>query len=352
MPTDRAVLVIQCGGQKVSCPAAVRDLYLGPLWSSYRLAAGAGPRHPSLDVYVLSAEFGLRRESERAAPYDRVLVPDTFRGTKKGGTPVRRLSDLVALLRLQAYAFVGRPVHFAGGALYARALSEAGLDVRPLTAPGAGIGDIRSAVGRFAQRLDLDALIARTRPDGRGSAVVVDRTWFDGSKVVDAAGEPLVVFHGSVRRSGESRLVFHGPRRPWSRPVSAGGSVVGIGTFFSEDETIARSFAIGPGNPESFEPVVYAVYLRVVNPKRYTNIKALVKDYLARVVEEHPRFGPLFDVPPPVEFVRQLTAEGYDGVTFLEGPRHAPHDRSQQRRAWVVFDPSQVRPRPSGRGQS
>lgn len=162
------VLVIECGGKKLQTRKSVPiwSLYTGPLWSTYRSTRarreGASVRgsHPSLNVFVLSAEHGLLPETDRCSPYDRVLVADSFRGTHKKGTPVRRVSQMVPLVRVQALRHGLTEVWFSGSAVYRGLLEQAGLKVHDLDSRG--IGFKRSALGVFlsnAPDLDLDKLL-------------------------------------------------------------------------------------------------------------------------------------------------------------------------------------------------
>jgi hypothetical protein len=44
-----------------------------------------------------------------------------------------------------------------------------------------------------------------------------------------------------------------------------------------------------------------------------------------------------------VAFVALLRAEGYDGITFMEGPSYNPTDAKKKARVWITFSPEQVR---------
>lgn len=74
------------------------------------------------------------------------------------------------------------------------------------------------------------------------------RTWFGGSYVVDASGNPLVVYHGTnahVYSSGEQIQKFH------TRPASGRG-----GAFFSDQFSLAQQYG----------ERVYAVCLSIKQP--------------------------------------------------------------------------------------
>ena len=70
------------------------------------------------------------------------------------------------------------------------------------------------------------------------------RRWFGESKVVDAAGRPLVVYHGSPQEDIE---VFEAPKRRRAR---------GGGFFFSDDPDLAGQYGTN----------LYSMYLYMVRP--------------------------------------------------------------------------------------
>lgn len=85
--------------------------------------------------------------------------------------------------------------------------------------------------------------------------------WFGESKVVDAHGEPLVVFHGSIN---PDPIGIFDPHNTVTR--SFGGVFNKVGTWFSHLEEYARGYA-GIGNPYGQpEGRVYPVYLSIENP--------------------------------------------------------------------------------------
>lgn len=94
----------------------------------------------------------------------------------------------------------------------------------------------------------------------RGPAVDTPqfRTWFGGSKILDATGSPLVVYHGTPT-GGFSVFEGKGKRDTgW----------LGEGVYFTRDRDLARSFTSGRSRDGSGVPrrQVYQVYLRVENP--------------------------------------------------------------------------------------
>jgi len=147
----RYALVLPCGGRKkaTSVPVMARDLYIGPLWSTYRkYAVYEGAENAFFDVFVLSAEHGLLPETALILPYDRVMVRDGHRGAASGSTPVRRVGEIVERVRAQVerHHLRKRPVVFIGegDGPYRAVLRLAGVSPIDLESRGRGIGDYRS----------------------------------------------------------------------------------------------------------------------------------------------------------------------------------------------------------------
>jgi hypothetical protein len=153
--------------------------------------------------------------------------------------------------------------------------------------------------------------------------------WFGASRVAEPDGSPRVVYHGTAHAPGEPRFTtFLGPRSPFRYPATPGGRFVGVGTFFSESPLVAVSYPrfLREGDTR----VTYRVHLRIENPKGYTTARAAADDMVGRVGND------------PEAFVRVLRSEGYDGLTFLEGPSYAPRDREKKARVWVPFSVDQI----------
>ena len=79
------------------------------------------------------------------------------------------------------------------------------------------------------------------------------RRWFGNSKVVDGAGRPLVVYHGTDAEFDVFDSTATSKR--WSRK----GRLLGEGFYFTSDPRTAASY----GN------TVIAVYLRIENPRTH-----------------------------------------------------------------------------------
>jgi hypothetical protein len=92
---DQRLLLVTCVKEKLTRPAAARDLYVAPLFKKEREYA----EHSGLPWFILSAEHGLVAPDEWLAPYDRYLpdTPATYREAW-GAWVVERLALLTGTL--------------------------------------------------------------------------------------------------------------------------------------------------------------------------------------------------------------------------------------------------------------
>lgn len=103
-----------------------------------------------------------------------------------------------------------------------------------------------------------DMMFAITAPD-----TTEFTTWFADSKVVDAEGKPMLMFHGTP--NGGYRVFWVDKR-----------GAFGPGAYFSNKPTTANTYAL---SVEGVASVVYPTYLRIENPWR-PDATANVRDYL------------------------------------------------------------------------
>jgi len=154
----KPVLVIACGEGKKRGVHPANRLYTGSLWQTYRKrreeqeGKNWSGKHPKLDVFVISARYGLVEETMPIANYNHRLVRP-------------EVEDLAEKVREQVQRFHSRlrrnKVVFVGGKLYREVLEQAGLEVEDL-APGQGIGDKRAALSKYLRTVgcgpfDLEA---------------------------------------------------------------------------------------------------------------------------------------------------------------------------------------------------
>lgn len=145
-------------------------------------------------------------------------------------------------------------------------------------------------------------------------------TWFAGSKVADADGQPLEVYHGSSHHySGEVDFSRAG------ESTNAGNVV--LGAFFTDSYMLARDLYAGRRGR------VVVAHLAIKNPLRlkgdeYENdagyeLRKEARDYLERDPETAEDW---------LEFKDFLIRQGHDGIQYTGGGG----------RVWVVFRPDQI----------
>jgi GNAT superfamily N-acetyltransferase len=149
------------------------------------------------------------------------------------------------------------------------------------------------------------------------------RRWFGASKVVDAEGRPLVVYHGS--RSSKTFEVFRGSRRGW----------YGSGMYFTPDRDFAEGYAEdSDGNVGH----LVSVYLRMERPYRYESRNFENKEFVRRLLSPRSAAAVLSrsdreGVGPGDSIRKALVARGYDGI-IANNP-----DGTE----YIVFEPTQIK---------
>jgi hypothetical protein len=78
------------------------------------------------------------------------------------------------------------------------------------------------------------------------------KRWFGNSKVVDGAGRPLVVYHGTAI-----------PKNTFGRD----GGAAGVGAYFTTNLVDAERYADNDASVDGDDPIVMGVYLSIKNPK-------------------------------------------------------------------------------------
>jgi hypothetical protein len=163
------------------------------------------------------------------------------------------------------------------------------------------------------------------------------KRWFGDSKVVDANGKPLVVYHGTEKDFNE----FGKVQRPG----------MGYGFHFAESTILADHYSWQNGidyarNPETgnVEEVgagakTYPVYLEITNP--------FVQDVdgdLYKWAED--RLGDRWNWKQATE---ELIKAGYDGIKYKHDDWGKGMDK-QSPYAWAAFSPSQIKSATGNRG--
>jgi hypothetical protein len=137
--------------------------------------------------------------------------------------------------------------------------------------------------------------------------------WFGDSKVVDNAGAPLVVYHGTAKSFNKFSVQLMGKK------TAAPDAKAGF--FFAENPRAAELFTWESGSP--FDGNIMPVYIKLENPLR---IDDLVLD------------GSRLSGSRAGSLMRLAKAEGHDGVIFEKSDMSG-----HQGRTFAIFQPQQVK---------
>lgn len=126
------------------------------------------------------------------------------------------------------------------------------------------------------------------------------KAWFGGSKVVDAEGKPLVVYHGTRGDFAVFDAAFSGSRTD--------GGYLGAG-FYASSSTKTASYYGDEGS-------VYPVFMALKNPLEISSLKRAGRevDREDRVLE----LAGLKETASPMDIQQALVAKGFDGVIYTD----------------------------------
>jgi hypothetical protein len=182
------------------------------------------------------------------------------------------------------------------------------------------------------------------------------RSWFDGSKVVDNHGSPLVVFHGT--RSPPNKFLHK--RKGFSSTIFGSYETDRYGIFAAEDPKLAQNY-MNAGSDEKFnDGSIIPLYMRIENPLdttksysdalfntiiKYADEMGLDGYRIARIFGDKWGRGYLWTIfdadeyNDPEIWIKLFKSMGYDGLKLHESV-DGGDIRSE---TWVAFDPEQVR---------
>ena len=181
------------------------------------------------------------------------------------------------------------------------------------------------------------------------------RRWFGESKVVDAEGRPLVVFHGTTAGDFDA-----------FRPNYRKGEQLGFGIHFAADREFAAKYAEDPTvRRKGKAPKVYAVYLSIQRPlvadaivyegtPEYALAKKLAgKKLMTQRGEDDVRMAYMqnaIDNTTAQRAEKLIREAGYDGIryeSFLLSSvwtgRGIGRARTGSSRSFIVFEPTQIK---------
>lgn len=212
-----------------------------------------------------------------------------------------------------------------------RAARDAGYDIMPgreQTEDGA----------KMVARLREKGLINRDRGELNQSVPQTEtpafKAWFGDSKVVDASGKPLVVYHGTNANITEFKSAKKGARDP---------GFFGKGFYFTPSEDDALNYADSAAEADGAgDPKAIPVYLSLQNPfvwdmEAGDGAKATLYALRAMGIERTFVRGDAAALGNPEErkkFSKGMAAGGYDGVIVRDEDGF---------REIVAFNPEQIK---------
>lgn len=172
----------------------------------------------------------------------------------------------------------------------------------------------------------------------RVTATPAFKRWFGDSKVVDADGKPLVVYHGTTRDISQFKT---GDR------AYTGLATSELGAWFAapSDENLsadaalrlarqaAENFSYSQQDIDGGPPSVYSVFLSIKNPK--------VFEYFDDLQEAVDSAGSV------AAFRSQAEMDGHDGIVV----RGSRTDSGELRDDWVAFNPTQIKSATGNNGE-
>ncbi len=301
-------------------------------------SAGIRPYHVSGD------EFLFRFKSEA----DAKPLLDKLQESLEGVTVELETRDADNNPRFFEYQGIG--ISYGVGANYDQADSATKLQKQSRLESGAreeprGDGPsrrIRESAARPGGRREGDPPAVgaqRSVPDQTQTPAF--KRWFGDSKVVDANGEPMVVYHGTDQKFE----TFDPSRKGVTRVLFSEYETKRNGFFFATDERAAGEFG----------STTMPVYLSIKNPADFTTFKAnkardaeLISVGLdPSDLETESALWELFDDDRGARVVEKLKELGYDGVMFMED---GANEDMQETLSYMAFDPSQIKSATSNRG--
>lgn len=196
------------------------------------------------------------------------------------------------------------------------------------------------AIGEFIEEADLATLVANNESAPNSTNSIKDqaqteafKSWFGDSKVVDASGKPLVVYHGTA---ADNLFVFN-PRASveiYGRPEG----IDAIGSWFTTDPVFSENF--GDKRVDA--------YLSIKNPAVFDSWDELMDQWSDENTSKHADKAAKAHHKAnrhngdAKAFMELLIAEGFDGIQIK------PHktNRSSEfdgRAAWIAFRPEQIK---------
>jgi N12 class adenine-specific DNA methylase len=165
------------------------------------------------------------------------------------------------------------------------------------------------------------------------------KRWFGDSKVVDAKGKPLVVYHGTIVRPDSERVKGMGDIASFDRMFTTkfrSPSIDTVGSWFSTNpgEGGAQMYS-GSGQGSA----IYPVYLSIKNPQ-VTTFQLMTRR--ARLLQNGKDDGRMIGAEEVAAYRKWLNDTGKDGIK-IEGSGNDGSTEFDNQVAWIALEPEQIK---------
>lgn len=165
------------------------------------------------------------------------------------------------------------------------------------------------------------------------------KRWFGDSKVVDADGKPLVVYHGTIVRPDSDRVKGMGDITSFDRMFTTkfrSPSIDTVGSWFSTNpgEGGAQMYS---GNGQG--SAIYPVYLSIKNPQ-VTTFQLMTRR--ARLLQNGKDDGRMIGAEEVAAYRKWLNDTGKDGIK-IEGSGSDNSTEFDNQVAWIALEPEQIK---------
>gem|GEM_PF-4915743 len=161
------------------------------------------------------------------------------------------------------------------------------------------------------------------------------KQWFGDSKVVDADGKPLVVYHGTyVRETLLADGTVMGDIKAFDRMITTqfrSPSIDTVGSWFSTNP--------GEGGAEMYGNTIYPVYLSIKNPQ-VTTFQLMTRR--ARLLENGKDDGRKIGQAEVDAYREWLGSMDKDGIK-IEGSGNSGSTEFDNQVAWIALEPTQIK---------
>ena len=197
----------------------------------------------------------------------------------------------------------------------------------------------------------LAAAGALSRRGSRSSTPTLSpafKGWFGASKIVDASGAPMVVYHGTKAGDFDS-----------FKPNFRKTEQLGFGIHFAKNKSFAEMYASDPDvSRRGRAPRVYEVYLSIQRPlladvlvwegtPEFALAKKLAGKGLLTSLSEHgiraAYMQNAIDRTTPQRAEKLIREAGYDGVIYEASMMSRGGRKSDVSISYIVFEPSQIK---------